>query len=96
MSQPNQPSGDATDWVEFWATHRLGHQIRACPSCTPIQELGAKCMERLPQLFPGGLEVQPSLLHGDLWGGNHAVCADTGLPTIYDPAWYILFNSIFN
>ena len=54
---------------------------------TPLTVSHSQCMERLPQLFPEGLEIQPSLLHGDLWGGNHAVCADTGLPTIYDPAW---------
>ena len=58
----------------------------------PLTVSHSQCMERLPQLFPEGLEIQPSLLHGDLWGGNHAVCADTGLPTIYDPAWYDIYD----
>jgi len=31
--------------------------------------------------------VAPSLLHGDLWGGN-AGCLDDGTPVVFDPAVY--------
>ena len=42
-------------------------------------------MDRLPALFAGYLP-EPSLLHGDLWGGNWACC--NGEPVIFDPAVY--------
>ncbi|HEY9201212.1 MAG TPA: fructosamine kinase family protein, partial [Gammaproteobacteria bacterium] len=32
-------------------------------------------------------QPQPSMLHGDLWGGNAAALAD-GTPVIFDPAFY--------
>lgn len=38
---------------------------------------------KIPQLF-AGVEIVPSLLHGDLWGGNVAEI-ETG-PVIFDPA----------
>ena len=39
----------------------------------------------MPELFTG-YDPQPSLLHGDLWGGNWASC--DGEPVIFDPAVY--------
>lgn len=38
---------------------------------------------KIPQFFKD-VEVVPALLHGDLWGGNVAECAEG--PVIYDPA----------
>ena len=37
--------------------------------------------------FLPGYAPLPSLLHGDLWGGNYAYSA-TGEPVIFDPAVY--------
>ena len=34
-----------------------------------------------------GKEVSPSVLHGDLWGGNYLIAAD-GTPYLIDPATY--------
>lgn len=42
-------------------------------------------MDRLDVLFEG-VEVKPSILHGDLWSGNMA--AVDGAPAIFDPACY--------
>ena len=39
---------------------------------------------RLDELFPG---EQPSLLHGDLWGGNYIITT-RGEPVLIDPAVY--------
>lgn len=38
---------------------------------------------KIPQFFKD-VEVVPALLHGDLWGGNVAECAEG--PVIFDPA----------
>ena len=38
---------------------------------------------KIPQFFTD-VEVVPALLHGDLWGGNVAECAEG--PVIFDPA----------
>ncbi|KAL0951509.1 hypothetical protein HGRIS_008194 [Hohenbuehelia grisea] len=45
----------------------------------------------IPKLL-GPLQVQPVLLHGDLWSGNVGVDQATGEPVIYDPASYYGHN----
>ncbi len=50
------------------------------------RRLGEKLLDALPAFFEG-YTPQPSLLHGDLWSGNHAFTAD-GTPAIFDPAAY--------
>ncbi len=79
----------ASDWISFWREHRLGFQLDLAARNGHggnLQELGHKLMERLPEFFDGG-QPQPSLLHGDLWGGNHAFTPD-GTPVLFDPAPY--------
>jgi fructosamine-3-kinase len=51
-----------------------------------LQEQGRELLERLDDFFIDH-EPQPSLLHGDLWGGNFGVDA-SGTPVIFDPAVY--------
>ncbi|MBT8077505.1 MAG: fructosamine kinase family protein, partial [Gammaproteobacteria bacterium] len=46
---------------------------------------GMQLADKLDRLF-AGYEPRPSLLHGDLWGGNWA--AVNGEPVIFDPAVY--------
>jgi fructosamine-3-kinase len=46
----------------------------------------ARLMERLPELLAPAEADGPSLLHGDLWGGN--VLAAPGGPALIDPAVY--------
>ncbi len=83
--QRNATSGD---WTDFYAEQRLGFQLRTAARYGyggELQELGAALIESLPMLFA---EHRPeaSLLHGDLWGGNHAVT--DGQPVLFDPAVY--------
>jgi fructosamine-3-kinase len=76
------------DWVTFFREHRLRFQLElaARNGFTGIlQEQGARLMGRLPGLFEGYLPA-PSLLHGDLWGGNWA--SSNGEPVVFDPAVY--------
>ena len=50
-----------------------------------LQEQGAQLLKRLPVFFQDH-DPAPSLLHGDLWGGNWGSC--DGEPVIFDPAVY--------
>jgi fructosamine-3-kinase len=77
------------DWVEFLRVHRLGYQLRLAAENGlggKWQRLGDALLERLEDFFPGYRPV-PSLLHGDLWGGNAAYTA-SGEPVVLDPAVY--------
>jgi protein-ribulosamine 3-kinase len=88
--QPNGcPKNGKADWIDFWREHRLGFQLRLAAQNSyggQLQRLGEKLMDALPAFFTN-YTPQPSLLHGDLWSGNHAFLAD-GTPTIFDPATY--------
>lgn len=82
-----QPNTWTDDWLTFWREQRLGFQLRLAASCgVKLQASGEKLLQALPALFDGHTP-QPSLLHGDLWSGNHAHLAD-GTPVIFDPTCY--------
>eukprot|EP00667_Euglena_gracilis_P019486 EG_transcript_20886 len=91
--QPNNVDRRPLDWVDFWREFRLGHQLQMAKDNYPhnraLQEAGAQLMKRLPELFSmiHVEDIQPSLLHGDLWSGNYSV-DETGCPCIFDPACY--------
>ncbi|MCK5394770.1 MAG: fructosamine kinase family protein [Gammaproteobacteria bacterium] len=77
------------NWLDFWREQRLGYQLRLAAENGyggELQSLGEKLLIEMPKLFTGR-EVKPSMLHGDLWGGNVAGLKD-GTPVIYDPAFY--------
>ncbi len=85
-TQVNTPDAD---WINFWRERRLGFQLALarCNGCAGmLQDLGAALQDRLGEFFVG-YRPQPSLLHGDLWSGNHAYLVD-GTPVIFDPAVY--------
>jgi protein-ribulosamine 3-kinase len=84
-----QPNTLTSDWVNFWREHRLGFQLRLAAQKgygSQLQSLGEKVSNALPAFFKS-YTPRPSLLHGDLWGGNHSFLAD-GTPVIFDPAVY--------
>lgn len=77
------------DWCEFWRDRRLGYQLRLAERNGwggDLQRLGERLLVSMDALFES-CRPQASLLHGDLWGGNHACLAD-GRPVIFDPAVY--------
>ncbi|MFA5370464.1 MAG: fructosamine kinase family protein [Sideroxydans sp.] len=85
----SQPNDWNDDWLDFWREQRLGFQLRLAAKNGyggELQSQGEKLMAALPVFFES-YSPQPSLLHGDLWGGNHAYLAD-GTPLIFDPAVY--------
>jgi fructosamine-3-kinase len=89
LGTTSQPNGWMDDWLTFWREQRLGHQLHLATENGHggnLQKLGERLMDALPAFFDG-YAPQPSLLHGDLWGGNHGYLAD-GTPAIFDPASY--------
>ena len=87
--QPNRASGAATsNWSAFYAEYRLGFQLRLSErngTATPELRRGMEqLLGKLPRLL-AGTEEPPTLLHGDLWSGNHLI--DTqGRGWLIDPA----------
>ena len=78
-----------TDWVEFYARHRLGYQLDVAERAGHggrWLDRGHRLCERLGTFF-ADYRPLPSLLHGDLWGGNWAADA-SGAPVLFDPATY--------
>jgi fructosamine-3-kinase len=84
-----QPNTWNDDWVTFWREQRLGYQLRLAAENGhggTLQSLGERLLDVLPVFFANHKPL-PSLLHGDLWSGNHAFLAD-GTPAVFDPATY--------
>ena len=84
-----QVNTQEADWVTFYAERRLRFQfeLAAENGCAQgVQTQGETLLEKLPVFFTN-YRPQASLLHGDLWGGNHAALRD-GTPVIFDPAPY--------
>ncbi|RLQ23326.1 fructosamine kinase family protein [Seongchinamella sediminis] len=76
-------------WVDFFARQRLGAQLELAARNGADGRLlagGERLVARLPVFFRA-YSPAPSLLHGDLWGGNWA-SDPQGEPVIYDPAVY--------
>jgi fructosamine-3-kinase len=74
------------DWTEFWAQHRIGFQLQLARRKGGHFPEGDRLIDAIPKLLAGHTP-QPSLVHGDLWGGNAAV-TQSGEPILYDPATY--------
>jgi protein-ribulosamine 3-kinase len=84
-----QPNPATTDWVSFFGEHRLQFQLDLAQrngADSGLIDSGARLRQDLPRFFDN-YRPQPSLLHGDLWGGNWAA-DDSGQPVIFDPAVY--------
>ncbi len=75
-------------WIEFWRIQRLGFQLELAARngyTGVLQRRGEELLTHLDALLAH--DPAPSLLHGDLWGGNAAATA-AGEPVLFDPACY--------
>ncbi len=83
-----QSNAMEVSWPRFFGHARLAPQLALARTNghTALCAKGDALLENLPRLF-GGHAPRPSLLHGDLWGGN-AGFLDNGTPVIFDPAVY--------
>ncbi|NQX88090.1 MAG: fructosamine kinase family protein [Halioglobus sp.] len=84
--QPNTPD---TDWTNFFSEHRLGFQLALAQLKGAPHRLidsGQRLRDDIPAFFQN-YSPMPSLVHGDLWGGNWGATPQ-GDPVIFDPAVY--------
>lgn len=74
------------DGIHFFAEFRIGYQADLALEHGLIDARERNSLQRLIDRLPGLLPEQPaSLIHGDLWSGNH-LCRQDGLPVLIDPA----------
>ncbi len=73
-------------WAEFWQVHRIGYQLDLARKNGARFDQGDRLLDAIPTLLAGH-DPKPSLVHGDLWGGNAGATA-AGEPVIFDPATY--------
>jgi protein-ribulosamine 3-kinase len=75
-------------WGSFFATERIGKQLAIAEKSRYFSKPDLEAFDRLAgqadEIFP---EEKPSLLHGDLWGGNYIV-SEKGKACLIDPAVY--------
>jgi len=84
-----QSNTRTSSWLDFFRDQRLGAQLDIArrTGALPAQILhrADKLLERLDRRLPE--RSTPSLLHGDLWGGNYMI-GSNGEPVLIDPAVY--------
>jgi fructosamine-3-kinase len=75
-----------TDWTTFFRDWRIGYQIELVKRRKSNIFRAEELMAAIPQILAHHHPV-PSLVHGDLWGGNAGFTRDSQ-PAIFDPATY--------
>ncbi|MDR9399599.1 MAG: fructosamine kinase family protein [Salibacter sp.] len=87
MGSLEQSNTQYSEWAPFFIEQRLEPQLKMARDNGDMQSEHSRQFEKLyyklEELFP---PAKPSLVHGDLWGGN-AMNTSEG-PSIYDPAVY--------
>jgi fructosamine-3-kinase len=77
-------------WIEFYGQRRLGFQMELAGRQGLMPAERRRRLERMISQLDRWIDeaaCRPSLLHGDLWGGNWLVDA-AGQPVLIDPAVY--------
>jgi fructosamine-3-kinase len=84
-----QANRQNTNWADFYAEQRILAQLEQARKVGRLpkerEDLLMQLIQKMPDLIPP--DAAPSLLHGDLWGGNYSYIAGN-TPVIYDPAVY--------
>jgi protein-ribulosamine 3-kinase len=88
MGSLPQSNRKHSGWISFFIEERLEKQVMLAQSSgflsSEISGCFGRLYKRLDTIFP---KENPSLLHGDLWGGNYLV-GETGKACLIDPAVY--------
>jgi fructosamine-3-kinase len=86
--QKNLPK--SADWCEFYFNNRLLYQIELTQKngylSDELKQNFSQLENKIDKILSDNGE-KPSLLHGDLWGGNYLV-DENGDPCLIDPAVY--------
>jgi fructosamine-3-kinase len=100
----HQPNPQTTSWLEFFRDQRLLYMAGVARDAGQlpgdiydrVEKLAARLGEYLPTTS------KPSLIHGDLWGGN-ILAKDNRVSAFIDPAIYyadaeieLAFSTLFN
>ena len=86
-SLPQQNLKDQ-NWVLFYIEQRLSPQFEMARTHGLLSEGEIPSVEKMKKVLGEILsDIKPSLLHGDLWGGNYLI-AENGSPYLIDPAVY--------
>lgn len=87
LPQSHRPLPRTSDWASFWWRHRLAPRMASAARSGQLPAADRRRLEalevRLPDLI--GTHEPMSLLHGDLWSGNHLI-DPSGRPWLIDPA----------
>ncbi|KAE8749584.1 hypothetical protein FOCC_FOCC003572 [Frankliniella occidentalis] len=78
-----QENAWSDDWLTFFTQQRLQHQFSLLEKeygDRDTIDLWSQLQNKLPRFFRD-VQIEPSLLHGDLWGGNAAEVS-----IVFDPA----------
>ena len=89
QANPRRTAGPGV-WAAWYWEHRLLFQLRLAEGkrlASRDLSRGMAQLEALVQRLLEGTDEPPSLLHGDLWGGNFLADAN-GMPVLIDPAVY--------
>ncbi len=90
-----QSNSWTSDWISFYRNQRLKVQLELGINRQTIygrrRKKLEKLMDRLDQWLPSNAE--PSLIHGDLWGGNWLI-GKGGRPYLIDPAANYAHNEL--
>lgn len=81
-----QENGWKESWLDFFRERRLEPQFRMARNAGRRFRGETKLLDGLERWL-GEHQPAPSLLHGDLWGGN-AAFDESGAPVLFDPASY--------
>ena len=81
-----QPNSQEDDWISFYRKQRIEFQMNLCQGKGLNLAGKDELLDGLSSFFKN-YTPHPSLLHGDLWGGNVGF-DEEGRPVIFDPGCY--------
>jgi len=91
LPQSNQKHDN---WVSFYIKERLIPQFHAVINQKLLAKDDVPGIDQLQTVISSYCpDIKPSLLHGDLWGGNYIIRED-GVPYLIDPAVYFGHSEI--
>ncbi|NNL03140.1 MAG: phosphotransferase [Eudoraea sp.] len=91
LPQSNQKHDN---WISFYIEERLTPQFQAAINQNLLAKDDVPGIDKLQAVISSYCpDIKPSLLHGDLWGGNFII-NENGIPYLIDPAVYFGHSEI--